>query len=375
MDEHPYSLGARWILSLLGDPLENHWINIADGKIESFSVKPAYPLIRHLGEHSVVLPRTISAHAHLELSQLEAPLNVPSRSMHDWVSALLAFRQSKKYNAAVGIQKALRRPEFVKSTAAVADIVPFEQTTENPHSSYPINKAFPKGEETVLWLPFTELIGWRKDLVPDSVPTSFGLSPHAPHTVCPTLLEKAIDQNVPVAMHLAETLEELQLLRYHTGPLLTMMQHADADYDPKFVLLGKRPLDYLQLLSSAPSVFIIHGNYLDDEELQFLAAHRDTMSVVYCPRSHAYFRHSAYPLQKMLDKEVRVLLGTDSLASVSDLNLLEDMHYVLEHHPGVPPDVVYRMGTVEGASALNLLQEGFGTLQLGNLARFACFYQ
>jgi cytosine/adenosine deaminase-related metal-dependent hydrolase len=362
--ERPCSLGAQWIHTMLGDPLENHWINIADGKIESISAKPVYPLPQHLGEHSVILPGTVNAHAHLELSQLKAPLEVPSRSMPDWVSALLAFRQSANYNAAEGIQQALRRPELLKSTVAVADIAPLEQKSWTDSNCE---------EPAVRRLAFAELIAWRKDRVPDSMPTPFGLSPHAPHTVCPALLEKAIDQNVPIAMHLAETQEELQLLRDHAGPLLTMMRRADSEYDPKSVLLGKRPMDYLQLLVSAPSVFIIHGNYLDDEELQFLATHRDTMSVVYCPRSHAYFQHSAYPLQKMLDKGVRVLLGTDSLASVPDLNLLEEVRFVLKHHPSVLPERVYCMGTAEGAAALDLLQEGFGTLQVGGPARFACF--
>jgi cytosine/adenosine deaminase-related metal-dependent hydrolase len=200
------------------------------------------------------------------------------------------------------------------------------------------------------------------------------LSPHAPHTVCPALLEKAITKNVPIAMHLAETLEELELLRHHTGALLEMMRRADADYDPKSVLLGKRPMDYLQLLSAAPKAFIIHGNYLDDEELRFLALHRETMSVVYCSRSHAYFRHAAYPLQKMLDYGVRVLLGTDSLASVPDLSLVEEMKFVLQHHPTIPPETVYRLGTFEGAAAFDLLQEGYGTIQPSSPARFALLF-
>jgi cytosine/adenosine deaminase-related metal-dependent hydrolase len=216
---------------------------------------------------------------------------------------------------------------------------------------------------------FTELIAWRSEHV-KNIPHSIGLSPHAPYTVCPALLAKVVNQNVPLAMHLAETQEELELMQHHTGALLTMMRRADADYDPKSVLLGKRPMDYLQILSAAPKAFIIHGNYLDDDELRFLAVHRETMSVVYCPRSHAYFRHALYPLRKMLDYGVRVLLGTDSLASVPDLSLVEEMRFVLQHHPSVSADEVYRLGTIEGASAFDLLRYGIGTIQPGCPARF-----
>jgi len=353
---------------MLGRPLENHWINITDGRVESVSPKPAY-LPQYLGEQSIILPAAINAHAHLELSQIEAPLDVPSRSMSDWVAALLAFRRSADYNADEGIRQALGRPELLESTIAVADIAPRESSGQ------------PGGLRPPLLRSYAELIAWRSEQIEENIPHTFGLSPHAPHTVCPALLEKAINQNVPIAMHLAETPEELQLLRHHTGPLLEMMRRADPDYDPKSVLLGKRPMDYLQLLSAAPSVLIIHGNYLDDEELRFLAAHRETMSVVYCPRSHAYFRHTSYPLQKMLEYGVRVLQGTDSLASVPNLNLVEEMQFALQQHPMVSPEVVYRLGTLEGAKALNL-PEGFGTIQPGSPARFAkikmehhCFFK
>jgi len=362
---------------MLGPPLENHWINITDGKVESVSAKPAYPP-QYLGEQRIILPAAVNAHAHLELSQLESPLDVPSRSMPDWVAALLAFRRSADYNATEGIWQAVRRPELLESTIAVADIVPHTERKRGglrPLDCPPENSldASPAGLSPPLLLPFTELIAWRGELVEEKFIDGshiFGLSPHAPHTVCPALLEKAIHRNVPIAMHLAETREELQLLQDHSGPLLEMMRRADPDYDPKSVLIGKRPMDYLQLLSAAPSVFVIHGNYLDDDELRFLAAHRETMSVVYCPRSHAYFRHTPYPLQKMLDYGVRVLLGTDSLASVPNLNLVEEMQFVLQQYSTISPEIVYRLGTLEGAKALHL-PEGFGSIQPGSPARFA----
>jgi len=358
------SLGARWIHTMLGPPLESHWINISDGIVESVSVSPAYSP-QYLGDQSVILPAVINAHAHLELSQLTSPLEVPSRSMSDWVAALLAFRRSPGYNAAEGIRQALCRPEVLESTIAVADIVP--PTIDQPEG-LKVSLRSPLSRSP-FWLPFAELIAWQNEpSMP--IPHGFGLSPHAPHTICPALLERVINQNVPLAMHLAETPEELQLLRHHTGPLLEMMRRADPDYDPKSVLLGKRPMNYLQLLSAAPNVLIIHGNYLDDKELQFLATHRETMSVVYCPRSHAYFRHTSYPLQKMLDYGVRVLLGTDSLASVPNLSLIEEMQLILQQHPAISPETIYRLGTSEGASALNL-PEGFGIIQPGSPDRFA----
>jgi len=351
---------------MLTAPLENHWLNIEEGKVESVSPKPAHTQPQHLGDNSILLPAAVNAHAHLELSQLDAPLDVPSRLISDWVASLMAFRRSNDYDAGRGIQQAACRPEFLESTVAVADIVPPTITSPPPEG---------EGISSFKYLPFVELIAWQKEAAEKwkDTPNAFGLSPHAPHTICPALLENAIAQNVPLAMHLAETLEELQLLQHHTGPLLEMMRRADSDYAPKSVLLGKRPMDYLQRLSAAPKAFIIHGNYLDDEELRFLASHRETMSAVYCPRSHAYFRHSAYPLKKMLDYGVRVLLGTDSLASTPNLSLIEEMQFAVKQHSTVAPDIIYRLGTIEGATALDLLSDKLGTIRPGSPARFAVF--
>ena len=353
---------------MLGPPLENYWINITDSNVESITERPAYSPAQYLGDRSVILPGAVNAHAHLELSQLKSPLEVSSRSMSDWVAALLAFRRSAEYDAAEGIRQALFRPELWESTLAVADIVPrfLSEPQSKDGGSVPLSADL----RPPLLFPFTEFIAWRSEQIDEDFPPTFGLSPHAPYTVCPALLERAIRQNVPLAMHLAETPEELQLLRHHTGPLLDMMRRADPDYDPQSVLLGKRPMDYLQLLSAAPMVLVIHGNYLDDEELRFLAAHRETMSVVYCPRSHAYFRHTPYPLKKMLDYGVRVLLGTDSLASVPNLSLTEEMQWALRQDPTVLPEIIYRMGTSVGATALHL-PYGFGTIQPGSPAKFA----
>ena len=49
------------------------------------------------------------------------------------------------------------------------------------------------------------------------------------------------------------------------------------------------------------------------------------MAVVYCPRTHAWFGHPPYPLEKMLAAGVPVALGTDSRASSPDLSLLAEM--------------------------------------------------
>ena len=346
--------------------MENGYVNVRDGIIETLTASPTQRTVFDFGEDCRILPGAVNAHAHLELSQLRKPLDVPlvngRRPFTDWIGKLMAFRQGGFYDAEMGVQSATLLPELLVETAVIADIVP------------PVPAPDGNGSERI---PFFELIAWTENAAGAKLEEArrllkgnSGLSPHAPQTVHPTLWQEIVRWNVPLAVHLAETPEELELLRFRRGPLLDLMRRADPNYDPELVLLGDRPLDYLKFLAEANRVLIAHGNYLDDEEIAFLGEHSDRMSVVYCPRTHAYFGHDPYPLRKMLGIGVCVALGTDSLASNPDLSLLSEMKFVHRTYPDIPLETVVRMGTLNGAMALGVADR-WGTLEPGKIARFS----
>jgi cytosine/adenosine deaminase-related metal-dependent hydrolase len=203
--------------------------------------------------------------------------------------------------------------------------------------------------------------------------TYVGLSPHAPYTVHPEVLRRTCElsaaRRVPVAMHLAESREELELLHAHTGPLVRLLESLGA-WQPDVLPRGRRPLDYLRALATAHRALAVHGNYLLTDEVEFVAAQRERMSIVYCPRTHAYFGHEPYPLAEMLAAGVRVAVGTDSRASNPDLNLWSELRHIADQHPGVSPEEILRMGTLAGAEALGLAGE-LGSITPGKSARLA----
>ena len=134
--------------------------------------------------------------------------------------------------------------------------------------------------------------------------------------------------------------------------------------------VGKRPFDYLKVLATAHRCLVIHGNYLDDAEIAFLAENAAKMAVVYCPRTHAYFRHAPYPLEKMLAAGVTVALGTDSRASSPDLSLLAEMRFVAKQYPQIDRRRILRLGTIDAARALGRAEE-IGSLETGKAANLA----
>jgi cytosine/adenosine deaminase-related metal-dependent hydrolase len=93
------------------------------------------------------------------------------------------------------------------------------------------------------------------------------------------------------------------------------------------------------------------------------------MSIVYCPRTHAYFGHEPYPLWKMLAASARVAVGTDSRASNPDLSVLGELREIVKDRRSVPPDKVLAMGTLAAAQALGI-EADFGSIAAGKRAQF-----
>jgi cytosine/adenosine deaminase-related metal-dependent hydrolase len=232
-------------------------------------------------------------------------------------------------------------------------------------------------------MPFLEVIGFSRARAASAFAavkeriaaaqkrqTTLGLSPHAPYTVSPELLGKLVtlarECNMPVAMHVAESAEELDLLSRGIGPFRDLLDERSM-WDGEAIPRGSRPLDYLRILADSPRALVIHGNYLAREEHEFLAAHADRMTLVDCPRTHAYFNHPPYPLADLLAAGVRVALGTDSRASNPDLSVLGEMRQAARVHADVRPEAILELATINAARAIGYDRE-CGTITPGKLA-------
>jgi cytosine/adenosine deaminase-related metal-dependent hydrolase len=312
----------------------------------------------------VLIPALINAHTHLEFSDLQQPLGEPGTSLPRWIRRVIEVRGQGRRDVSAAIRTGLAESMRL-GVSAIGEIATARA------SCYPSGEGWPR-----LSL-FHELIGFSQGRVESVLSDALGrrqapeegFSPHAPYTVHPELLarvvQRAAEEGSPVAMHLAESREEIELLATGGGPFRDLLAERSM-WDPTAIAAGSRPLDYLQVLARAPRVLVIHGNYLDDEERDFLAAHSDRMTLVYCPRTHAFFRHDVYPLEELIARGVRTALGTDSRASSPDLGILGEIR-AAARHPAIAPSELLAMGTLHGARALGLAEK-LGSLTPGKRA-------
>ncbi|WP_197439740.1 amidohydrolase family protein [Calycomorphotria hydatis] len=314
----------------------------------------------------IVLPGFVNAHVHLEDSLHNEPLS-SGRPFCDWVRALVGWRRANEDRLTEGVESGLR-----------------ESADSGTTTLGEISRGMPElGESDPTAVLFHEVIGLLPEQIepqlerarqhqqqtPGDSRIHLGLSPHAPYSVHPELyvrlIELAAEFQAPVAVHLAETPEELELLNSGSGQLVHMLTDFGVWRDDLFTG-RRRPLDYLRPLVKLQHALVIHGNYLDNAEIDFLAQHPQ-ITVVYCPRTHAFFGHSPHPWRQMLAKGVSLALGTDGRGSNPDLSLWGELCWLRRQFPEVDSDELLHLGTAAGAKALGM-DEQTGTLEVGKWA-------
>ena len=364
-----FALQARWVFPVEAPPIAGGVVTIEEERIVAVGTQAdAGVAVQDLGD-VVLLPGFVNAHTHLEFSDQAEPLGRPGMPLPEWIRLVIANRKQQSDGAlafSIGCQESLQ--SGVTSIGEIAT----SPCHDDGLDGLPELVAFQEviGFSTArIESVFAEL---QQRLQPEQAVCRLGISPHAPYTVHPELLAKLValasQRKLPVAMHLAESREELQLLSNNAGPFRELLEERSM-WDACVFAKKMQPLDYLQVLAQAPRALVVHGNFLSRIEIEYVAEHRDQMSIVYCPRTHAYFRHSDYPLQAMLDAGVSIAIGTDSRASNPDLNLLGELRYLARTFEGVSPETLLELGTLNGAEALGMA-DLVGSLAPGKLANF-----
>ena len=156
----------------------------------------------------------------------------------------------------------------------------------------------------------------------------------------------------PLATHLAETPEEREFLANHTGAFARLWESLRA-WDDQVPTFAGGPIRFAESLGllDAPTL-LAHVNECDEDELNILAAGQ--ASVVYCPRTHAYFNRPPHRWREMLARGINVAVGTDSRASCPDLNLANDLRLLHQSSPETEIETLMEMATTNAAKAIGM---------------------
>ena len=194
-----------------------------------------------------------------------------------------------------------------------------------------------------------------------------GVSPHAPYTVSGPLYAAAAawarTMDLPMAVHLAESLAESRLLAGGEGPFADAWR---ARGIPLPAPAGRTPVEWLDehgvLTERTLCIHVVRASAAD---IGILA--RADAPIAHCPLSNRAHGHGAAPLGALLAAGLRVGLGTDSVVSVGALDLLAEARAAREL-AGLDAARTLRLATIEGARALGL-EDDVGSLRRRQVGR------
>ena len=356
------TLSARWVVPIDGPPLEWGQVHIEGEKITGVSKAGTIEVDENLGE-VILLPGLVNAHTHLDLTGFPQERKDGSNFL-EWIDSVIAHRMSTtpeqmQEHIQKGIDQSLKA-----GVCLVGDI-------SSAGSSWNLLSKSKLGG-----VVYFELLGLKRDRAQMALEAflswierikpqdclSPGVSPHAPYSVRIELLNFAIEQELPLQMHLAETLLEIELLQTRKGPFADWLIAKNV-YDESGMVPSVRNI--LQLLDRNSQSVLVHGTCLTD----FSEKKR---KLVYCPRTHDFFNSSPHPMPQMLSAGWEIALGTDGLSSNPDLNVLSEARFVRAKFPQLSPDQILRMITINGAALLRADRKN-GSLTRGKYANLCYF--
>ena len=364
---------AAWILPIDQPPIRDAVVDVKDGIIRSIQAGSRLPVsgARDLG-NVALLPGLVNAHTHLELSWLRGRVP-PANRFTDWVKTLVAIRRGTEQAITPEIVAPVRdaiRELRASGTVAVGDIT---------NSLAAVEPMLDAGLGGVV---FHELLGFkeRDGAIVESTRARraaaaargvrVSLAPHAPYSTSVELF-KAIRRAVSssdcpiMSVHLGESAEEVELLERGSGAWRGMLETIGVWRDD-WEVPACGPVQFLDRHGLIDSrTLVVHGVQLDDRSLQRLQALGATL--VTCPRSNRWVGVGYPPIERFYRSGVPVAVGTDSLASVEDLNLFSELKVMKWLAPDVRAGKLLESATLVGARALGLDDE-LGSITPGKCA-------
>jgi cytosine/adenosine deaminase-related metal-dependent hydrolase len=373
---------ARWVAPIASPPIAHGIVAVEGDRIAWVGAAGDAPSgdDHDLG-NVVLLPGLVNAHCHLELTAMRGFLE--DIDFRRWILRLTNARRSVLDRDAL-----LDSARYGIEEGLLSGITAYADTGSSGVVMQAMREAGVRGvmyQEVFGPDPAqcSESIALLREQVAglrylESPLVRVGVSPHAPYTVSDDLFRATAalsrEQGLPMAIHIAESELEQQLVVEGAGPFADGLRRRGIAADAR----ARTPvalLERLGVLEQRP--LLIHCVRVDERDVRTIADSRSP--VAHCPASNAKLGHGVAPLAEMLAAGITVGLGSDSMASNNRMDLLEEARLALfaqrarTGSPETPSALdVLELATIGGARAIGI--DGVaGTLEAGKQADLAAF--
>lgn len=316
-------------------------------------------------------PGLVNGHCHIELSHLHGKFR-KGTGMAGFIDQINELRDWAGRDEKVRLTKLWMDRMWAAGVSAMADI-------SNDDSSFEVKKSHNMYTRTFLEVfgsephmcegvmaDVTALNATADEAGIDAAPT-----PHSCYTMSPELLSASAAAGLAkgfLSYHSQESQEEEDLLRTGTGAMYENRRRSGMSTPP---VTGESSLKYFiqRLAAAAPApyeqhILLVHNVCLSQEDID---AAREVMTNVYwtvCPLSNIFIHNALPPIPLMRANGLAIMLGTDSLSSNDDLDMVGEMYCLHQNFPEVPMAEILQWATINGARFLKK-DDVMGSLEPG----------
>lgn len=350
-------IAASYVYTLESEPIKNGFVEYDDQDGRIISVGTCAE-----GEEvmpGALVPGFVNAHCHVELSHLHKKF-VKGTGMAGFIDQINALRDWAGREAKQKLVQEWMDKMWEDGVSAMADI-------SNDDSSFDVKKSHRMYTRTFLEVfgsepemcegvmaEVTALNAVAKEAGIDAAPT-----PHSCYTMSPQLLSASAAAGLEegfLSYHSQESQEEEDLLISGSGAMYENRKRSGMSTPP---VTGESSLKYfIERLADAKDapydqqILLVHNVCLQQGDID---AAKKVMKNVYfavCPLSNIFIHNALPPIELMRKNGLAIALGTDSLSSNDDLDMVKEMYCLHESFPQVPMQEILEWASLNGARFL-----------------------
>lgn len=334
-----------------------------DGAILGFFEQTHSMSIQH--HPGIIVPGFINAHCHLELSYLKNSIQEGSMLVNFLIGINEQYR--KPYSSKL-IEKAILEADsemYRNGIVAVGDI------------SNTLHSLLCKKSSSIYYHTFVECMGLVETNSEQRFHTSLdilkkfkdignaSLVLHAPYSVSNRLVELVKNQstNTIQSIHMQECEAENELYEKGTGEFHRLFEYILGSSYP-WHRIGISSLEYFLNNSKGKHTILVHNTAVKLKDIEYAISSKKSISYCLCPKANLYIENKLPPVNELLQSNIPIIIGTDSLAANTSLNLLEEVNVLQKAFPKIPLAYWLQSITIHGAKAL-AIDTTFGSFEEG----------
>ena len=352
-------IAASFVYTLDADkPLRNGYVeyDAADGRI--VAVGESGPDDEVLS--GAIVPGFVNSHCHIELSHLHGKFR-KGTGMAGFIDQINALRDWAGADVKARLTKEWMDKMWNDGVAAMADI-------SNDDSSFKV-----KSSHRLYTRTFLEVFGSEPEMcegvmadvtelkkTADSHGIDAAPTPHSCYTMSPQLLSASAAAGLEsgyLSYHSQESQEEEDLLISGSGAMYENRKRSGMSTPP---VTGESSLKYFidRLADAKPApydehILLVHNVCLKQDDID---AARKVMNNVFwaiCPLSNIFIHNALPPVPLMRKNGLAITVGTDSLSSNDDLDIVKELVCIRQNFPEVPMNEILVWACLNGARFLS----------------------